>query len=348
MRFGLIPENPVELLVSRLNVVPRPLIETQVAYTQARLVMAGARLGVYAALAEGPRSAQEVAERCGTDPAATEKLLFALSGAGYLRWDDGRYELERFARKWLLPDSPSSLVDKLLLQYHEWEWMEHAEEYVRSGRPLDIHGNLDAEQWDSYQRGMRSLAGAFAAEAVKRMPVPEGARDMLDIGGSHGYYSVALCRRHERLRSVVLDLPPAVERAAPLLAAEGMGDRVTHLAGDALREDLGVERYDVVLVAQLVHHFSDEQNRELADRVARALRPGGLYAILDSFRAESPRDAGQFPSLLEFYFALTSRSGTWSPEEMAGWQRGAALEPRKPIRLRSAPGAGIQAASKPG
>jgi SAM-dependent methyltransferase len=179
------------------------------------------------------------------------------------------------------------------------------------------------------------------------MPVPEGARDMLDIGGSHGYYSVALCRRHEGLRAVVLDLPEAVKQAAPLLAEEGMGDRVVHREGDALREDLGTEAYDLVIIAQLVHHFSADQNLDVTARIARALRPGGVYAIVDAFRPTTPKDSGQIAALLDFYFALTSQSGTWSPEEMAAWQRAAGLEPRRPIRLRTAPGAGVQAAAKP-
>jgi SAM-dependent methyltransferase len=179
------------------------------------------------------------------------------------------------------------------------------------------------------------------------MPVPDGARDMLDIGGSHGYYSVALCRRHQGLRAVVLDLPQAVRHSAPLLAEEGMGDRVVHREGDALADDLGEESYDLVITAQLVHHFSAEQNRDLTNRIARALRPGGVYAILEEFRSPTPKDAGQVGALLDFYFALTSQSGTWSPEEMADWQRAAGLEPRRPIRFRTAPGAGIQAATKP-
>jgi SAM-dependent methyltransferase len=206
----------------------------------------------------------------------------------------------------------------------------------------------DEGQWDLYQRGMRAMANAFAGEAVRRMPVPRNAREMLDIGGSHGYYSVALCRRHDGLRSVILDLPQAVERAAPLLAAEEMGERVVHRAGDALTDELGSEAYDVALIAQLVHHFSEAQNRELAKRVARALRPGGVYAVLDEFRPRSAKDAGQTGALLEFYFALTSQSGTWAVEEIAEWQRGAGLTPRRPIRLRTAPGVGIQAAAKPG
>ena len=193
---------------------------------------------------------------------------------------------------------------------------------------------------------MRAVAGAAASETARRLPVPKGARDLLDIGGSHGYYSVALCRRHEGLSAVVLDLPEAVEHAAPILASEGMGERVVHRVGDALTDDLGTDTFDVVLIAQLVHHFSEEQNRDLARRVARALRPGGVYAILDAFRSPSAKDAGQTGALLDFYFALTSQSGTWSPEEMAAWQRLAGLEPQRPIGFRTVPGMGIQAADR--
>jgi 2-polyprenyl-3-methyl-5-hydroxy-6-metoxy-1,4-benzoquinol methylase len=348
MRLGAVPENPIEWVIARLNVAPRPLLETQMAYTLARLIMVATKLGVFEALAEGPANPPEVARRCGTNPAGTEKLLFALAGAEYLRAEDGGYALTPVSRKWLLRESPHSIADKMLLQFHEWDWLERAEDYVRTGEPLELHSMTDEGQWDLYQRGMRAMANAFAGEAVKRMPLPKDPKDMLDIGGSHGYYSVALCRRNEGLRSVILDLPQAIEHAAPLLAAEGMGDRVVHRAGDALADDLGTEAFDIVLIAQVVHHFSEDQNRELAVRVARALRPRGVYAVLDEFRPRSAKDAGQVGALLEFYFALTSQSGTWAVEEVADWQANAGLSPRRPIRLRTAPGVGIQAAFKPG
>jgi SAM-dependent methyltransferase len=347
VRLGPIPENPIERIVLRLGAAPRPLLETQMAFTLARLIMVGTKLGVFDALAAGDASASEVAERCGTEPRGTEKLLFALAGAGYATARDGRYSLSAEARKWLARESPDSLADKMLFQFLEWDWMEAAEEFVRTGRPLRLHEVIEGAEWELYQRGMKALSSAFSRETVRRLPVPRDARDLLDIGGSHGFYSVALCRRHDGLRAVVLDLPEAVEKAAPLLAAEGMGDRVVHRAGDALADELGADAYDVVLVAQLVHHFTDEQNRELARKVARALRPGGVYAIVDAFRSPTPGKAGQVPALLEFYFALTSESGTWAPEEMADWQREAGLRPRRPIRFRTIPGAGIQAAAKP-
>jgi 2-polyprenyl-3-methyl-5-hydroxy-6-metoxy-1,4-benzoquinol methylase len=346
VRFGLKPENPIEAVLTRLNVVPRPLIETQMAFTLARIIMVGTKLGVFDALANGAANSASVAGQCRIDPAATEKLLFALAGAGYLRSEGNRYALTPVTRKWLLRDSPASLVDKLLFQFDEWDWMARAEDYVRSGRSLDLHELISGEQWGLYQRGMRALAGTVAAETVRRLPVPRGATQMLDIGGSHGYYSVALCRRYENLRSIVLDLPQAIDHAAPLLAKEGMGDRVVHRSGNALTEELGREAYDVVFTAQLVHHLNQKENRDLAIRVARALRPGGVYAILEEFRPRTAKDAGQLGALLEFYFALTSESGTWAPEEMAAWQRDAGLRPHRPIHFRTVPGLGIQAATK--
>jgi SAM-dependent methyltransferase len=346
VKLGPVAANPLEWAIVRLNLGPRPLLETQMAYTLARLVMVGTKVGAFEALAGGPATPAQVAERCGTSPVGTEKLLFALAGAGYLRADDGRYALAPVARKWLLHGSRHSVADKLLLQFHEWEWIERAEDYVRDGEPLELHSMIGADEWDVYQRGMRALANGFVWETVRRLPVPKGATDMLDVGGSHGYYSVALCRRHEGLRSTVLDLPDAVRYAAPLLAAENMGERVVHRAGNALEDDLGTEAYDLVFVAQLVHHLSADENRVLAERVAAALRPGGVFAVLDQFRPPSPRSAGQIGALLEFYFALTSRSGTWSVGEVAAWQREAGLAPRRQIRLRTAPGVGIQVATK--
>jgi SAM-dependent methyltransferase len=347
MRLDAVGEGPLERAVGHTNAVPWPLVHTQMAYTLARVIMTGTKLGVFEALEDRPVAAAQVAERCGTDPGATEKLLFALATTGYVKASEGGYALTARSRKWLRRDSPHCLADKMLLQFFEWDWLEGSEEYVRSGHPMELHDKLSEDQWPVYQRGMRAMAPALAGELARRLPVPKGARAMLDIGGSHGYYSVVLCRRHEGLGAVVLDLPAAVEHAAPLLAAEEMGDRVVHRAGNALTDDLGSEDYDLVITSQLVHHFAEQQNRDLAKRIARALRPNGVYAIIDSFRPASPQDGGQLGALMEFFFALTSQSGTWTPEEMASWQRDAGLRPKRALRFRTAPGVGAQVAVKP-
>jgi SAM-dependent methyltransferase len=347
MKLGGVPENPIERVVLALGLAPQPLLDTHIAMLLARAVMEGSRLGVYEALKDEPLTASEVAARCGCQVTSLKKLLDALTGCEYLRFGAGRYSLAPVARKWLLPDAPQSLHDKMVFQLREWDYIEHVGEFVRTGKPFNFHSTMTSDEWGLYQRGMRATASTWVGEVARRTPVPKGARDMLDIGGSHGHLSAAICRRHPGLRSVVLDLAEAIEHAAPILAEAGMGERVVHQVGNALTDDLGTEAWDAVFVANLVHHFDDATNRALAKKIARSLRPGGVFVIQELFRPRSPNEAGQIGALLDLYFALTSEAGTWSFKEMADWQREAGLKPLKPIKFTTAPGNGQQVGVKP-
>jgi 2-polyprenyl-3-methyl-5-hydroxy-6-metoxy-1,4-benzoquinol methylase len=315
--------------------------------------MEAAKAGVFDALAASPLRASELAAACQIDAAAAGKLLGALATSGYLTYDPsggGRFALTSMARKWLLTSSPVSLHDKMLLTFYESEWIDRMGEYLRTGRDVTGGGHVgappDAEFWRLYQRAMRAIASMSADEVARRTYVPAGARAMLDIGGSHGLYSVAICQRHAGLSSTILDLAEAVEQAAPLLANEGMGPRVTHRVGNVLVTDLGEGTYDVVFMSSLVHHFDEATNRELMKRIARALRPGGAVVVQELVRRESPTQGGQLGALLDLYFALTSQAGTWSVAEMAAWQRDAGLQSRPPVFLRSMPGGAQQTAIK--
>jgi 2-polyprenyl-3-methyl-5-hydroxy-6-metoxy-1,4-benzoquinol methylase len=348
VKIGIIPENLVERLALALGLVPKPAFEAWFSFMLARAIMAGTKLGTFEALAAGPLTGAEVADRCGTDRRATGKLLNALVGAGCVNVKDGRYELASGARRCLLASSPDSWRDQTLLHYLEWHWWDHCEEYVRTGRPLRVHDQMTDDEWGVYQRGMRSGIEMLARWVARRLPMPRAATEMLDIGGSHGYWSVALCRRHPCLRSTVLDLPQAILHAAPLLAREGMGDRVIHRAGDALTDDLGSDAYDLVFLSAVVHHFDEDTNQGLMRRIARALRPGGIVAVWEPLRQDIANNVRQIGGLLDLFFGIFSKAGTWSSGEIANWQRGAGLVPLKPIRMWMGPDMALHVARKPG
>jgi SAM-dependent methyltransferase len=311
-----------------------------------RTVVSGSVIGVFDALDEGPRTAEEIATRCGTDRRATAKLLFALAGARYLREEGGRYALTPMARRWMLSSAPQSLHDAILHRKLDSKLMEHAEAFLRTGVPTDFHTKLTPEEWEVYQRGQRAHALWSAPEVARRIPVPHGARSLLDIGGAHGHYAAALCRRHPGLRATILDLPDAVAQSRVIAVQEGLSDRLVYRAGDALTADLGSGSWDVVFLGNLVHHFDDATNRALFSNISRALKPSGTVAVLEIMRSPSAEKAGQIGALTDFFFAVTSAGGTWSYEEIAAWQEAAGLAPLRPIRLRRVPGYGIQAARK--
>ncbi len=349
MRIDLRPDGLPERAALGLGLVPTPFLHTHPTLLLARGLMVAVEHEVFEALAEGPRSAAEVAGACSTHSGATAALLDALAGSGYVQRSGAGYSLRPVARRWLLRGSPHSLVDSLRFRAVEWDWIARLGEFVVTGEPLDFHAAMTGDEWGLYQRGMRALACLAVPETVRRTPVPEGARDLLDLGGSHGAFAVAFCARYPRLRATVLDLPAAVRHAAPLLAeaaAEaGVGGRVAHRAGDALADDLGTAQWDVVFAGQLVHHFDEATACALTRRIARALRPGGVLVVQEVMR--SPKAGDQLGALAGLYFALTSAAGTRTFGEIAAWQREAGLAPRRPVRFRTLPGVGQQSAAKP-
>ena len=340
MKLGVLPESMVERVGLWFGLVPRALLETQIAAVLARSIAVGVRLGVFECLREGALTPAEIAARCGVDPAAAALLLDALAACGHLAISKGRYDLTQQSRKWLLHESPTSIRDMILLQTVEWDWLTQLEAFVRTGQPIDFHATMSDDDRNLYHRAMRALAGIGGPEVGRRTPTPKGAKSMLDLGGSHGHFAAEICRRRPNLRAQVLDLPDAIEWAAPLLAAESMGDRVVHIAGDVLDFELGTERYDLIFMSNLAHHLDGRENQALAIRVARALRPRGVFVIQELVRPVRPEQRGQAGTLLGLYFALQSRPNvhTWTVAEMADWQARAGLRPASPIRLRTAPG----------
>lgn len=72
-----------------------------------------------------------------------------------------------------------------------------------------------------------------------------------------------------------------------------------------------------------------------------------MVVIYEGFRVDVSDEVSQISGLMDLFFAMTSAAGTYSPEEMAEWQRVAGLRPRAPMRLRLVRDAGVQAAVKP-
>jgi hypothetical protein len=269
--------NVIEAAAHRLSIVP-PMFDYFGALALHALV-AAARLGVFDALRERPLTERELATALGVDPVAAGVLLRTLAGLGYLRVRGGRYRLSRAARLWFTTGSPTSLVAGLEF----WErtacviWPE-IERAVRGGAPVTPFYALlegDPALSRSFQAWTAALARRQAPAVARAVPVPRGARRMLDVGGGHGLFSVALLRRHPALRATVIDLPQALRAAAD-------HPRLTPRAGSFLEDDLG-DGYDVVLLFNVVHGLTDDETATLLRRLAAALNPGGTLVVGDQF-----------------------------------------------------------------
>src|SRR5204862_5716407 len=160
-------------------------------------------LGIYESIGKNSKTASEVSSACNTHPEATRHLLDALVGIGYLQWSNGNYTLKQKFHKWLLKESESNLIGKLRFQILEWEWMAKLEDYVRTGKTLEMHSAMSPKEWQLYQEGMRDLSVNVAKEVAPKIPVPNGATAMLDIG-------TGIDRKSTRLNSSHVEISYAV------------------------------------------------------------------------------------------------------------------------------------------
>jgi 2-polyprenyl-3-methyl-5-hydroxy-6-metoxy-1,4-benzoquinol methylase len=338
MKIKIKAENLFEKIAVIFNLVPKPIIDTQVAFNAARSIIAAADIGLFEALGKSHKSAEQLSAAINTHPAATKNLLDCLVGIGYLRWKNGNYSLRSKYYKWLLNEYSSNLIDKLRFQISEWNWMGQLEGYIQNGKPINIHSSMSKNEWKQYQNGMQSLSINTAKELAGKMPLLPDALQMLDIGGSHGLYSMELCKRNTSLSSTILELPEAIDNACFGTTEDNCKERITYKAGNALTDDLGENMYDLVMINNVVHHFTDDENQLLAKKVAKALKPGGVFGIGELIRQKKPGQGGIAAATAGLYFSLTSSSGTWSLDEIRSWQKEAGLRSFRSFGLWTLPG----------
>ena len=278
-----------------------------------RCAAAAMRLGVFAALRPGPLPSAELAVAAGVDERGVTILADALVSFGYLTGSADGYALTPLSDKWLV-DSPYTTVE-MFWQRVMFELWDGLEDSIRTGKPaVNFYAWLAdrPETSAQFQSMLDSHAQELATELAPLIPVPPGPARLLDLGGGHGRYSTALCARHPELTATVMDFPSAL----------GPGDsRVTMVPADYLTEDLGTG-YDVALLFNVLHGHPAAGNQALLARVAAALNPGGVIAILEHGRdAPGPGDVS-FLRTFSLNLFHGQNGEVYALEEITSWLTG--------------------------
>jgi len=174
--------------------------------------------------------------------------------------------------------------------------------------------------WNWYQDAMLDLSRVAAPILASLVPVRPGARQLLDIGGSHGLLGATICRKHPPMRSIVFDLPVAIEQARATARRAGVDDVVEHRAGNVLEDPLPAD-VDVVLLANIIHHFTRDDAIRVLQKVRNAMRRGGTIAVWDFDRPASAAPSELAADAAALYFRLTSTSQVVTGDEYAAWLR---------------------------
>jgi hypothetical protein len=259
------------------------------AYIVSRVVYVAAKLGLADALAEGPRSAAELAGPLKVHAPFLHRLMRTLAGLGLL----AEQEAQRFALTplgaALKTGAPGAARSSVLWFGGPWAWgaWSHLMDALETGKSgmEKAHGmalfdhlaqHPEAASW--FSETMMGLHGA-EPPAVADAYDFSGFSTLVDVGGANGNMLAAILSRHAGPRGVLFDRAPVVSDAPALLEARGVSERVTIEAGDFFK---GVPTGgDAYVLSHIIHDWTEEQCLTILGHCRKVMKPDGRLLLVE-------------------------------------------------------------------
>jgi SAM-dependent methyltransferase len=309
---------------------PRPngqqILDLMNGFRTACVIGAAAELDVWTVLGERSLTAAQLAERLGCDPRAVAMLLDALAALDLLEKRQEQYSVPPELRSWLIESDLESVLPmlrhlaNLIRGWSQLAWTVKGG--VPAPRQTSIRGAADDRA--SFIAAMHSISGPMADELVAQLGPPK-LRHLLDVGGASGTWTLAFLRALPGATATIFDLPDAIEQARHRLAGTEFESRVTLVAGDFYLDHLP-SGADFAWVSAICHQHSRRHNRDLFNKVYKALTPGGRIAIRDMVMEPDhvhPREGALFAINM---LVNTDSGGTFTLAEYAADLQAAGFE----------------------
>ena len=304
-------------IISRPQVDPEPLMNIINGAEMFKVLVTAIKYGIFN-LCEEPKTAKEISEIIRTDPKMTTKLLNALVSMNLLMKENDKYKNTLLASTFLVEGKPFYQGDYIKLEdtgYNVWQRLEQA---LKEGiKPKPMKWEEKAKELEkvvdpTFTLAMANYAvgGAVQAvvDAVKDLEEFKKAKNLLDLGGGTGIYSIAMAQANPSLECVVFDIPPVIEIAKEFVKRYGMENRFKFMAGDYIKDDFG-SGYDIIFASHTFYAYPKEMLLSLLKRVYNALNDGGVI-ISNHWTLNEDGTGHKIVVLWDLWLALLGYSST--------------------------------------
>lgn len=273
-------------------------------------IIAATRSGIFDLL-QTPRTPGEMAVSF-PYPSIVSNMIPLLLEAGLITEEDGKIRCSDLATAFFCTGSPYSqaaYLDKLF-----WHLEEH---WLTLSERLESGPRLYSEEEFFSRHSLPSMASNALTgrlqdviTRIAALPRFSECRRMIDLGGGHGLYALALVSLHPSLHAVVFDLPGVTEYTRRYIRRYGMEDRVSVCPGDFLTDDVGTG-YDIVLSSS----NPSGKKVSMVPVIAASLTAGGYFVNVQP--GDDDTNAAPPWSMLEW--ELWNFHGVTTPK--SGWEK---------------------------
>ena len=288
-----------------------------------RALITGTELGVFTLIAEGARTAEDIARQSKASSRGIQMLLDGLAGLGYLNKKGNRYGLEPIAQKFLVKGNPGymgDLVTTLGAMRIDWSALT---ESVRSGKPITT---VDADQAgrEFFPKLVAGLfTGSFNAGRVAAASLSPKAKksikNVMDVAAGSGAWSIPFAQAIPDARVTVVDFPEVTPITRDFTKRLGVGDQYDYVEANLRETDFGRNTYDLIILGHIIHSEGEKWGKKLVEKSYDALRPGGMLLIAEMV-PEDPRSHRWIPLIFGLnMLMMTSEGAVFTMREYRQW-----------------------------
>ena len=301
---------------------PVPIFDCFTAYQKTAAMQAAVDIGLFTAIAAGNSTVPIIAKACAAAPKGVRVLCDYWSVHGLLLKSGDTYRPTPEAAMFLDGKSPAYLGGVMgFFNGPITPFFGRLTQAVRNGGCESV-GTVepDYDGWVNFAEEMGAMMFP-TAQAIAGLLGPISG-SVLDIAAGHGLFGIVLAQKNPGAKVTALDWPKVLDVAKRNAERMGVGQRYATIAGDAFKVDLQGP-YDVILLTNLLHHFSEDQCIALLQRLRAALKQGGRLVTLEFVPNEdrvSPPMSATFPLIM---LATTAKGDAYTFAELEKMLRAA-------------------------
>ncbi len=293
----------------------KTILEMTWNYRAARVLHVASHLQIFTRLCEKPMSVNDLAQTCHAKPDTLEKLLIACCAMGLLNKDEDLYSVTNVAETYLVAGRELYQGDMVAHSANKWDFWTNLEDFVLQEKAPPPDEDI---QHQNFIRAMHNITMSGRGEVILEALDLSGRKQLFDIGGGPGTYSILFCRRWPDLKAVVFDLPETIAIAREIINREQMTDRIGVREGSWDAHDFG-RNNDVVLLSNILHGPTSQAEMKLT-KAYDSLVSGGLVLIQD-FLLNDEKTGPLLPALFNIMVGAYSQKELLTCIEQAGFSQ---------------------------
>jgi len=322
---------------ARISTFPSPTKVQEDAWAAWRsfALAAAFELDLFSHIDAGKLAAPELASAIGADAHAVERLCDAMVALKYLRKRGHQYHLTPVAKTYfvrggeLYMEGLESFVAGTVVS----GWLQLSQ-VIKSGKPLEpVEPAARAEFFRKLVKTIFPLSYVPAQSAVAALSQAARARirSILDVGAGSAAWSLAFARALPQARVSAVDLPQVLEITRQYTERYHVSDRYECIGGDFRELDFGKQRYDLIILGQILHGEQRQAARALVEKSSLALREKGMILIAE-FIARDRRDGPPAALLFGLNMLLNTQQGdVYTMRDYREWLKAAGMKTVKTI-----------------